>query len=163
MNDHRYGIKFILDEAKLSQAKSWLFKFTSARSTYPSRVVNSVYFYDQNYSSLRENLTGISEWRKIRLRWYHDQDKEKTNGANLEVKHRKERLGYQDWYALPGFEKFILKTQYRDLFSGLHAHLGRDDVFLMDVVSSLRHLNLTPKRHSKYLTGLAAFGTAVYF
>jgi SPX domain protein involved in polyphosphate accumulation len=228
VSDYRYEIKFILDESEFSRALSWLSACTSSRLAYPSRTVNSVYFDDLGYSALRDNLAGISERYKIRLRWYHGEDREKINDVNLEVKHRKERLGYKDSYALSGFEKKLLKLEYRDLFPSLHAHLGGDSVFLMEdhfcpmlqvsylreyfeglngirvtldrsinfysplphlrpfeglsvsypnsvmeikftpeqknnVETSLRHLNLTPKRHSKYMVGLATFGYAVYY
>ncbi len=228
MIDYRYELKFILDEANLSRALSWLYTCTSARAAHPARTVNSVYFDDPGYSAVRDNLAGISERRKIRLRWYHDQDRDKINGARLEVKYRNGRLGYKDRYALPALEQDLLKLEYRDLFSRLHAHLGGDEVFLIedhlfptlhvsyrrdyfeglngvrvtfdrpitfysplshsrpfdgaavsyphtimeikfqpeqkaDVTASFQRLNLTPKRHSKYLVGLAAFGQAVYF
>ena len=37
---------------------------------YEKRKVNSIYFDDQNYSSIRENLDGVSEKTKYRIRWY---------------------------------------------------------------------------------------------
>jgi len=227
VSDCRYEIKFILDEAGFSKARSWLYTYTSARLVHSPRTVNSVYFDDHSYSALQDNLAGISERRKIRLRWYNDEDREKINGIRLEVKHRKGRLGYKDRYALPGLERNILDLKYSELFPLLHARLGGDDVFLVEdyffpmlqvsylreyfeglngisvtfdrpiafysplahmrpfegvcvsypnsimeikfapeqkdnVAASLRCLNLTPKRHSKYLVGLATFGLAVY-
>lgn len=40
------------------------------RFQYPSRKVNSLYFDNSKYSSIRENLDGVSHKKKIRLRWY---------------------------------------------------------------------------------------------
>ena len=37
---------------------------------YPQRKVNSIYFDDDNFSSIKENLNGVSNKRKIRIRWY---------------------------------------------------------------------------------------------
>ena len=37
---------------------------------YPNRKVNSIYFDDLNFSSIRENLDGVSNKKKIRVRWY---------------------------------------------------------------------------------------------
>lgn len=228
MNDYRYELKFVLDESKLSQCMAWLYGGTSARVAHPSRTVNTVYFDDPGYSSVRDNLAGISERSKTRLRWYHEEDKEKVNGACLEVKRRSGRLGSKDRFDVPGIESDILNLKYSDLFPRLHAHIGDSDAFLVDshmfptlhisywreyfeglngirvtfdrsirfyqplshlrpfestaisypntimevkfttqqkdaVAQSLRKLNLTPRRHSKYLVGLAAFGYATYY
>lgn len=37
---------------------------------YPDRKVNSIYFDDINYSSIIENLDGVYQKKKIRVRWY---------------------------------------------------------------------------------------------
>ena len=37
---------------------------------YPKRKINSLYFDDLNYSSINENLDGVSEKKKYRIRWY---------------------------------------------------------------------------------------------
>ena len=42
---------------------------------YPDRRVNSIYFDDDNYSSIKENLDGVSNKKKIRIRWYGIQSK----------------------------------------------------------------------------------------
>ena len=44
------------------------------RSQYPSRIVNSIYFDTYNYTSIRQNLDGVSNKKKIRLRWYGKRD-----------------------------------------------------------------------------------------
>ena len=74
MNNHkdRYELKFIFDEAKLSQARHWLDTNTSFKETFPKRRINSLYFDDICYQSVRDNLAGISHRKKTRLRWYGD-------------------------------------------------------------------------------------------
>ena len=44
------------------------------RTQYPSRIVNSIYFDTNNYLSIRQNLDGVSNKKKIRLRWYGKRD-----------------------------------------------------------------------------------------
>ncbi len=44
------------------------------RTHYPSRNVNSIYFDTHNYTSIRQNLDGVSNKKKIRIRWYGDKD-----------------------------------------------------------------------------------------
>jgi SPX domain protein involved in polyphosphate accumulation len=39
-------------------------------SSYPDRWVNSIYLDNMNYGALRENLSGVSNRSKYRMRWY---------------------------------------------------------------------------------------------
>jgi len=54
---------------------------------YPNRKVNSIYFDDINYSSILENLDGVSEKKKIRVRWYGEENK--LINPILEIKRKK--------------------------------------------------------------------------
>jgi len=54
---------------------------------YPQRKVNSIYFDDLNFSSVRENLDGVSNKKKIRVRWYGV--KNKLIKPHLEIKSKK--------------------------------------------------------------------------
>ena len=51
------------------------------------RNVNSIYFDDANLSSIIENLDGVMNKRKYRVRWYGD--KELIEKCSLEVKEKK--------------------------------------------------------------------------
>ena len=42
------------------------------RYQFPKRRVNSIYFDDNNYSAVIQNLDGIYKKTKLRLRWYGD-------------------------------------------------------------------------------------------
>lgn len=225
---YRYELKFVLDEASHTRALSWLHMDVGAYVSYPQRHVNSVYFDDPGYSSVRDNLAGISNRKKMRLRWYNENHSpENVSGAALEIKYRDGRLGKKDKFDLTGIEKEILHTKFRDLFWKVENSMDRNSGFLAtnhfsptlhvsyerkyfersdgmritidrniifygtlphtkpfenmavpypntvmeikfapdrknSVASALRRLNMTPKRHSKYLTGLAAFGYALY-
>ena len=54
---------------------------------YPKRRVNSIYFDSSNYSSIRQNLDGVSNKKKIRVRWYGEGNK--LIKPLLEVKSKK--------------------------------------------------------------------------
>ena len=45
------------------------------RYQFPKRKVNSIYFDDNYYSSVIENLSGINKKTKLRLRWYGDKSR----------------------------------------------------------------------------------------
>ena len=42
------------------------------KEQYQNRKVNSIYFDDLNYSSIKQNLDGVSDKKKYRIRWYGD-------------------------------------------------------------------------------------------
>ncbi len=221
--DYRYEIKFVLDNAKLSDAMQWLYNKTTATERYDKRIVNSIYFDDVGFSSVRDNLAGIAQRNKLRLRWYGSQ---KNSLPMFEVKTKNGRLGYKTSYPIKSIEnnlqdlnideitskclKDLLRhnivfdehlsptlqvnyeREYYETHDGiritidqdiqfsdaqLHATLNESTLFsypfkvmeikfkpdMKELVSELiRPLHISPKRHSKYLIGMAMLGYVVY-
>ena len=58
--DYRYELKFVLDDTGLSTAFKWMHKDTSAQERYSKRKVNSLYFDDVDFTSVKDNLAGLS-------------------------------------------------------------------------------------------------------
>ena len=54
---------------------------------HPQRKINSIYFDDINFTSIRENLDGVSNKKKIRIRWYGKE--QKLIHPQLEIKAKK--------------------------------------------------------------------------
>ena len=96
----RYELKFIFDEAKLSHALHWMETLTSFKSSFPTRLVNSLYFDDISYQSVRDNLAGIAHRQKNRLRWYGDTSTGDINGLAMELKIKNGRLGHKKIFPL---------------------------------------------------------------
>jgi len=88
MNDFRYEIKYVLNESKFSHMFN-LIKHHGFKKHHPPRTVSSLYFEDYNFSSVKDNLSGISKRKKLRLRWYDDN----TKPPFLEIKKRSGRIG----------------------------------------------------------------------
>ena len=224
--DFRYELKFVLDDVRAAEASHWLHFNTTARTAYPDRRVNSLYCDDLGFSSVRDNLAGVSDRRKIRLRWYQDINGIATGLPVFELKVRNGRLGRKisfklpeiisdlmeldlrdlmievnkelaakelifDDYLTPTLQVSYVRSYYEDLyglritmdsdirFNGVSPHqkLGttlntRYPYKVMeikfppsmknDVSRLIRPLHITPKRHSKYLVGLAMLRQAVY-
>lgn len=224
----RYELKFILDERRLHQARGWIAAQTQATAGYCPRVVNSVYYDTADMRSLTDNISGIADRIKIRLRWYGDNNHRNFEGICLEIKRRRGRLNNKQRIALPeltdsmgnwvhceiqqeltrrvsgtgGAEQLpvclpTLQVQYtREYFddcSGMRLTLDQRIRFFMTpinaklyfgagtrypwavmeikfpphlksrVADSMRRLRISPRRHSKYAAGLAAYGLATYF
>ena len=73
--------KYELSIAKLPQLYAFL-KDSSAKEIYPTRLIRSVYFDNQNFSAYRESVDGIVPRKKIRVRTYPNS----TANFNLEIK-----------------------------------------------------------------------------
>jgi len=222
-SDYRYEIKFVLDNSRLSDAMQWLYNETTAIKTYDNRKVNSIYFDDVGFSSVRDNLAGIAQRNKLRLRWYGNQ---KNSLPIFEVKTKNGRLGYKTTYPIQSIENSLMKLnidkitskcisgleeqnivfdehlvptlqvnyerEYYETHDGiritidqdiqfsdtqLHTSLNENNSFsypfqvleikfepsMKDKVAKLiKPLHITPKRHSKYLVGLAMLGYVTY-
>lgn len=225
----RYELKFVLDEVSYVEALSWLYGNVNLRTSYPARVVNTLYFDNVNYQSVMDNLSGAPDRKKIRLRWYDDLRSDEAVSPALEIKYRTGRLGYKKIYHLPEIKDKLLsmeagkifgavseilykkenspgvfhdhleptlyvdyQRQYFQDIEGLRITIDRDIAFkyvvphnylselraysyplsviefkfpveLKNYVSTLmRYSNLQPRRHSKYLVGLAAYGLVQY-
>jgi hypothetical protein len=89
--EYRYEIKFVLNEINLTTALNWVYTSTKLRKKFKGRYVNSLYFDDPEFGAVRDNLAGISQRQKIRLRWYRHVNL--VNGLVLEQKNRVDRYG----------------------------------------------------------------------
>ena len=98
----RYEVKVVLDNSELAEVFQWLKKDTLAKEKYDKRKVHSLYLDDIFYSSVKDNLAGISDRKKIRLRWYGE-DEEKFK-PSFEIKFREGRLGFKEVHRIPSLD-----------------------------------------------------------
>ena len=221
--DYRYEIKFVLDNAGLSDAMQWLYNNTSANKVYENRKVNSIYFDNIDFSSVEDNLAGTPQRNKLRLRWYGHKE---NSLPFFEVKTKNGRLGYKTSYPIKSIGSDLSKLnidkitsqclkdiakqdvvldehlvptlkvsyerEYYETHNGIRITIDQDIQFsdtqlysMLDenisipylfkvmeikfapdmkeeVAELIRSLHITPKRHSKYLIGLAVLGYVVY-
>ena len=224
-DEYRYEIKFVLQERAFANFLGWMFESTRCRKKYSPRTVNSLYFDDPSFSSVRDNLAGVAERKKIRLRWYSDPSDQDISSPILELKLKSGRLGTKHFVPVKNFPDSLQNLTYSEIHSviidtvlgdaslgcliptllvsyrrqyfedrsGVRITVDEDinfkgrlsmshtlqrnnfvryrskvveikfDPALKNIVNDfLRPLRLTPVRHSKYLTGLAMFGEALY-
>jgi len=222
-SNNRYEIKFVLDNSRLADVMQWLYNNTTANKSYDNRMVHSIYFDDTDFSSVRDNLAGIAQRNKLRLRWYGNQ---KDSMPIFEVKTKNGRLGNKIAYPITSINNNIMELKIEKIVSKcindlalqdvildghlvptllvnyereyyethdniritidhdirfsdtqLHTILNENNSFsypfqvmeikfepsMKDKVAKLiKPLYITPKRHSKYLIGLAMLGYTVY-
>ncbi len=221
---NRYEIKFVLNDIQLAEVESWMSSSTSMLSKYEPRIVNSLYMDDIDFSSVKDNLSGISSRKKYRLRWYGETPE--NFQPVFEVKGRNDRVGFKKTYPISSLDGVIhnmsineiirncsmellsqnylidkplipsLEVQYlRNYFQdhiGLRVTLDKNISFALPAgftkilkskrviyplkilevkfspdskdhaIELISSLHLRPKRHSKYLAGLASLGMAQY-
>jgi hypothetical protein len=88
MNEWRYELKYTIDATQLAQARSWLRLHPAGFvSAFPRRRVHNIYLDTPELTSLNGNLNGISERKKVRLRWYGEQRTRIRPILELKIKH----------------------------------------------------------------------------
>mgnify|MGYP001196086752 FL=1 len=126
--NHRYEIKFILDNAKLSEVNQWANNSTYFKQSFKARKVNSIYFDDVGYSSIRDNLAGISNRKKMRLRWYgRKQDKQIPS---FEIKYREGRLGWKESIKIKSLETHFSKLKVKEIVDETKKELTKEGVII---------------------------------
>lgn len=103
-NDYRYERKFVLPQADYNHFMLMLKKSAYGfRQAYPERFINSIYFDDFDLTRCYENIDGVADRTKIRVRWYGE-----CNGVapapKLELKIKKGLAGTKEVYPLTDFD-----------------------------------------------------------
>lgn len=105
----RYEIKLVSDEINLPQIRAWLRLHPACFSSiYFPRQINNLYFDTPHLDSYSDNLAGISERKKLRLRWYG------TDLNNLETTlELKCKRSSQGWKISQELEEPISMNAYK--------------------------------------------------
>lgn len=93
----RYERKYRIENQHYLQVLQEVMSINGAfSSAYPDRWVNSIYLDNMNYGALRENLSGVSNRSKYRMRWYGEDFLDIPNPI-LEEKVKSNLLGYKNF------------------------------------------------------------------
>ena len=225
--EHRYELKLLLSQHELSHAL-YCAKMAGSYTAFASKEVNNIYFDTPDFQAVKDNLSGVAQRWKVRLRWYGKITNE--NPAVFEIKLRNDRVGSKRkcvieslteediqtsplrvikekiFQALPMDEDFFrvkhalllptlfdrydrsylltdqgiritidenIKFRNVGLYAKTFDHEEIDyNHHIMEIKFPLTRkdeasrlvsrMNLIPKRHSKYLAGLAKLGNCVY-
>ncbi len=86
--------KYPLSAAELLQFRWWHRGHGQAFTpAYPTRTVNNIYFDSPDWANYGDNMSGVSDRTKPRLRWYGEL--ETAAQATFEVKHRRNAIGHK--------------------------------------------------------------------
>lgn len=125
----RHEVKFAASRTRYQELEQWIRLHPAGfRTAYPPRRVNNVYFDTYDLAAYRENLSGVSRRDKLRLRWYGD-----DAGAEksvLEVKHRRNQLGWKTLYRTGAID--LANSSWGELKRGLRAGLPDEGRIWLD-------------------------------
>jgi hypothetical protein len=101
-SDFRYERKFLVSGISIHEAIS-LIRFHPAHFSrlFPPRFINNVYFDTPSFGHYRDNIAGIPDRTKVRIRWYGSQFGEHQT-AKLEIKKKQGLLGEKRLFPLQG-------------------------------------------------------------
>ena len=88
----RYERKYIFNEFSIDNLRNRI-KSLDFKSAYPSRQVNSIYYDTNDFYLFNISEAGISDRRKIRIRWYNHNEKKQ-----LEYKIKQAEIGKKLYY-----------------------------------------------------------------
>ena len=96
--NERIEVKAMVPASCREQFYSWINQsLCPIFKLHPNRSVNSIYFDDNEFSAACDNISGISNRTKMRLRWYGDS---LNAPVFLEFKTKHNSLGQKDTTAL---------------------------------------------------------------
>ena len=103
-NIFRYERKFLVkDLHEHSLDKIIRLNTMNFNTLYPPRKVNNIYFDSIQMKCFHDNVEGIANREKVRIRWYGNRYGHITNPI-LEIKIRKNSVGTKEFYPLLPFE-----------------------------------------------------------
>ncbi len=113
LDNYRFERKFIIPERSTHSIEE-VVKSNSAlmRKIYYPRFINNIYFDNSRFQFFFENIDGVSERMKMRIRWYGNL-KGEIKKPVLEFKQKHGLTGSKTSVALPSFD---IKDIYRPGF-----------------------------------------------
>ena len=90
--EKRIEYKFIISKSYKNYILSYLYS-NQIFSNYKPRSVHSIYFDNNYFSCAQENLIGLSNRKKYRLRFYNYSQHSKKLSSIFEIKSKKNNLG----------------------------------------------------------------------
>ena len=97
---YRFERKFHAERTSLAKIL-WMVRSHSYGlfEVYPSRYINNIYFDTNCLKSYVDNVEGVSDRHKIRLRWYGN-DREQLTNSRLEIKIKRGVAGFKKSYQM---------------------------------------------------------------
>lgn len=121
-SEFRYERKFILENLSIKEILNFLMKgFANFKEVYEGRYINNIYLDDLLLTSFSQNISGCSERKKIRIRWYGKLFGNVEKPV-LEIKIKHGVVGTKKIINLDPFT-FQENTDFKELLNGIISSL----------------------------------------
>ena len=89
------------------------------KKAYPDRKINTVYLDTENFDNVRDNINGVSNRKKLRIRWYNDD----LDKMYIEIKNKKNFNVWKNIFKIKSsFTKETLLEDLKKYFYDLKNH-----------------------------------------
>lgn len=141
----RYERKYKIDNISQDVVKQAVAVHpASFRKIYPDRQINNIYFDTPNLKAFNENVNGVSERKKYRVRWYGKRPTE-ISQPNLEIKIRQNQVGSK---IIKPVNEFSL-TDLRFISKEVN-HIIEDPIYLQPVLMNSYYRSYYGTSDGKY-------------
>ena len=82
-SDYRVERKFSFGKSKENELYNFLL-LNNFNKTFENRIVNSIYLDTCNFDNALDNINGVSNRKKLRMRWYNND----LNNLSFETKKK---------------------------------------------------------------------------
>jgi hypothetical protein len=144
---YRYEIKFVVEETRVIDLLRWAMTQTAMVNKYRSRNVNSLYLDDDTLESATDNLSGISNRSKHRIRWYGAPNATPDAPPVIEIKNRRSSLGFKKTIPFPELHQNVLEWPVGKIAEAANGLL--QSTHFHHLLNS--HVDLRPFVHINYL------------
>ena len=103
----RYERKYLIEKNNDFFFKNFLLR-NNFQYIYEKRKVNSIYFDTNDFKFFEENINGVSQRKKVRLRWYNDE----IDKLIIEIKNKKGFLGWKDNHRINNLENNLKINEF---------------------------------------------------
>ncbi len=169
--NYRYERKFIVPEIYYYEILASLYRMNYSVK-YEPRLINNIYFDNYDFSSLTENIEGLSKRKKYRIRWYGDTFK--TSNKSIEVKIKDEFVNSKKSFTFQNLKlnsleeikpfyknlkRIIFKSENKNLYNYLDSRVPSlfNKYNRMYFVDKFQKTRITVDKNLKYfspITGL---------
>ena len=144
-SSYRYERKYLIRNVDLP---SFLYEIYNNHyiEVYEERIINNLYFDDLDFNSLMDNIDGLSERKKYRLRWYGNTFE--NSKKQFEVKSKSEFLNTKKVFNLGEYAIKDL-TDFNRSFEKIKRHLLLNDqnLFFLFQKKSLMNFNSYERKY----------------
>ena len=134
LEGYRYELKIPLEQVQLIEFQHGLKQLgLYPKRAFPGRQINSVYFDSHDLKDYVDNVSGIADRCKTRIRWYN----EDTSRLTLELKIKKNKASYKESLKLKNTDLHDPRL-YQDVRKIMKSHSeSTENVLLRDVFPAL--------------------------